>query len=177
PVLVLQVGEDSRGLGASVPREASTLVDVVIGGDDLTVGCDQACRHVGLPPQAVGRVLEVVSRGTGTECEPDHAASPFWWSRKERTMRANTAATSGVICGASSITNCTGSRPDAGDGSVSMVPRGPSRGGGPVVALSDDLVISLRDPEARTPSGPGVRRPTHPSTPSPWATWSLRSGL
>src|SRR5664280_250413 len=130
-VHVLQVTEDPGGFGAAVPGQTSALVNVVIRGDDLTMGSDEASRDVRLPAQAVGRVLQVVSRRTGAQCEPDHAASRFWWSRKVRTMRAKTAATFGVTWGASSAMNRIGSRwsePD--DGRPPTVPRGASAIGG-----------------------------------------------
>lgn len=80
-------------------------------------------------------------------------------------MRANTAATLGVICGASSITNGTGSRLDADDGSVSMVPPRSSPGGGSAAPLFDDVVISFGDFETRTSSDMAVHQPLHLALP------------
>ena len=74
--------EDAGRLGAALPRQASALVDVVVGGDDLAVRGDQPRRRVGLPAQAVGRVLEVVGRGAGVQGEAGHAASPPLLARK-----------------------------------------------------------------------------------------------
>ncbi len=146
-VRVLQIAQDAGGFGAAVPRQASALVDVVVGGDDLAVGGDEPGGRVGLPAQAVGRVLQVVGRGAGAEGEADHAASRFWWSRRVRTMRARTPATLGVITGAQSATKSTGLRCSwADDARAATVPLSGFRGGGLLVPVSGAASTSVQRP-------------------------------
>ena len=66
PVRIPQVAKDPGGFWAPLPRQASALVDVVIGGDDLTVRRNEPSRRVRLPAKAVCRVLKIVSRGART---------------------------------------------------------------------------------------------------------------
>jgi hypothetical protein len=90
-------------------------------------------------------------------------------------MRAMTAATLGVICGASSASNRTGSRLDQDDESPAMVPGCPFPGGGSAaeravisiyLALTSALgimespfraVISLPEGQRRATTGPNGR--------------------
>ena len=101
PTWVPQVSKDPGGLRAPFPRQAAALVDVVIGGDDLTVRRNEPSRRVCLPAKAVCRVLKIVSRGARTQREADHAASFRSCTRRARTMRARAAATSRFISGSS----------------------------------------------------------------------------
>lgn len=57
---IFQVHQDARGFWTTFPGQASAFVDVVVGGHDLAVRSDQACRDVGLPSQTVGGVLQIV---------------------------------------------------------------------------------------------------------------------
>jgi hypothetical protein len=60
-VWVLQILQNAGCCRASVPRQAATLVDVVVGGDDRAMRGNEPLRRGCLPSQAIDWVLQVCS--------------------------------------------------------------------------------------------------------------------